>query len=34
VADTISGKSLPPSRSFCAVKQDGLSALNKSDIPE
>jgi alpha-mannosidase len=36
VADRISAKSLPPTRSFCSVKQDNLviSALKKSDLDE
>ncbi len=34
VADRISAKSLPPTRSFCSLKQDNLviSALKKSDL--
>jgi alpha-mannosidase len=34
VVDTVSAKSLPPTRSFCALKQDHLvlSALKKSDL--
>src|SRR5512135_2594636 len=34
VVDTISAKSLPPSRSFCSVKAENLviSALKKSDL--
>ncbi len=34
VADEITGKSLPPTRSFCALKQDNLvlSALKKADL--
>lgn len=34
VVDTLSGKSLPPTHSFCSVKQENLvvSALKKSDL--
>jgi alpha-mannosidase len=34
VADEITSKSLPPTRSFCALKQDNLvlSALKKADL--
>lgn len=34
VADELTGKSLPPTRSFCALKQDNLvlSALKKADL--
>ena len=34
VADEISGKSLPPTRSFCSVQQESvdISALKKADL--
>jgi len=34
VADELTGKSLPPTRSFCALKQDNLvlSTLKKADL--